>query len=79
MVLLAELIVKGGMVPAVQVMYWAPVPAMMNAVVPPAELVQTKAALAPIPMPVKLMVPLLIVEVVFKVKILEIVPVPDKV
>ena len=54
---------------------------MTSAVVPPAELVQTKAEPAPgPPMPVKLMVPLLIVEVVvFKVKILEIVPVPDKV
>ena len=52
---------------------------MVIAVVPPPELVQIKAELAPVPVPVKLMVPPLIVEVVFKVKLLEIVPIPDKV
>ena len=52
---------------------------MLMVVVPPAALVETKAELAPVPVPVKLMVPLFIVEVVFKVKMLETVPVPDKV
>ena len=52
---------------------------MVSAVVPPPELVQIKAELAPVPVPVKLMLPPVIEEVVFKVKLWAIVPVPDKV
>ena len=44
---------------------------MVSAVVPPPELVQIKAELAPVPVPVKLMVPLFIVELVFKVRLPE--------
>ena len=69
--LLAPIVKAPGMVPAVQDIYWAPVAAMVIAVVPPAELAQINAELAPNPVPVKLMVPLFIVEALFKVRLPE--------